>query len=144
MSYKKQTVNESTPFLSRARCKFCGKFPQHYFCTKNKTWHKDPNIIIDYFNSKWINIEKNFFISVLTEHYSPYELCSIGELSYYPQYKSYNPSFHSKSGIQGFFDVTEYLACPCGKTRWAFYQRTSKDRYEIVNRKCRNNYRNIF
>ena len=130
-------INLSTPFLQRAKCKFCEKGPSYYYCCRN-TFFLDATTPQKYM--QWVT-KHNY--RICTDDYlfeEPKQCTQLINLSYQLPYKGYTPTLHRCRGVQPRTDFIEYVICKCGKTTWQFYYRSAKNRPEIINRKCRNNF----
>ena len=131
-------VNFSSSFLARARCSACGQGPAHYYFSRNPISWYDP-----------INIKKMFefiklnFNRLSNEDYRIDDFIFSARTSFFNHsvnYKGYKPRLHRTKGVDPSSDVVEFLICNCGKTAWAFAERSIKNRPEIINRKSRYHY----
>jgi hypothetical protein len=131
-------VNLSCSFLERTRCKFCGELPYFYYCLRSKTYSKEA--FIPFNKMRWLT-KRNYKINnddyIINE---PRDFTNIAILSYSVPYMSYFVSPHRIKNIKSNYDYIEYVACPCGKSRWAFCFDFCNHKLEVINRKCRNKH----
>lgn len=70
----------------------------------------------------------------------PKHFHSLRNFNFYFRERSFTPSMHHKLNMEYIDHVIEYLACPCGRTVWAFNQKDGEERPEIKHRKGRYSY----
>jgi hypothetical protein len=131
-------INLSTPFPTRARCKYCGKHPEVYFYMREPYLFRDATKVT---RSAWSafmrmitgRLTGDFYLSA-----SPSEYRNVSDFAYKPDHK-YNPKAHKNKGVPATENKVEYLMCgnSCGKTVWAFTDKAIVNRPEILNRKAR-------
>ena len=134
---KKQiiTVNASTSFASRARCKICGKPPSIYFFSRNSILWYDPNRSKNVFEFIRKHCKR-----LSSEEYKYVDFPHVSKISYFTHmvnYKGYKPKLHRSRGVDPVFDIIEYLTCDCGSTLWAFSEINTYSRPEICKRKAK-------
>ncbi len=135
-------VSLSTPFVTRARCKFCGKFPSIYYCYRNYTQYIDVSSVKSRLDSikKYRNsFREDYYLSA-----NPINFKSINSFSYIPDFKDYCPLLHRTKGSHNILRFIDCLACRCGRSTWAFSQKSTKNRPEIFNRKSKNKFENKY
>jgi hypothetical protein len=132
------SINLSSTFVVRAKCKECGESPNTYY------WMNQP--------SYWYNIRssqdmfswyKKHIKRMTGDWYKvnkPKNFHSTKHFNFYWSEKSYNPALHQHIGINPSENIVECLACPCGVSVWMFAQRPAETRMEIKNRKARSKY----
>lgn len=129
-----QTVNLSSSFIFRSKCKFCGKSPFIYYYANEKHLSKSPTKPEIYL------ITRDWFID-----FDPVEYKKVSTFMHSTNYyKNFNPSLHknrmqiSKNLISPYHKVfNEFLLCPCSKTTWSFTNKNDKKRPEVLHRKSR-------
>jgi hypothetical protein len=129
----------SNTFSVRARCKDCGKGPSYYYYTRKPFLYKN---VRDYIrSSEWM---RGYIKRMTSDWYldaTPRYFHGLEEFSFKIDDKSYLPAAHRIRGAASPKDnVTEIIGCVCGKTLWAFNQRSIQNRSEITNRKGRYSY----
>ncbi|CAB4197033.1 hypothetical protein UFOVP1290_553 [uncultured Caudovirales phage] len=135
-------VSLSTPFITRARCKFCGKFPSIYFCCRNYTQYIDVKCVKDRLDliKKYRNsFREDYFLSV-----DPIFFKSVHDFAYVPEFKAYCPALHRTKGSHNIFRYIDCLTCNCGRSTWYFSQKSIKNRAEIFHRKSKNKFTNKY
>lgn len=128
-------INYSTPFTLRARCKFCGSGPTHYYYTRSDTLWFNPNRIKEHFD-----LMKKYCKRMCSNYYlidDPKYFNSLIGFSFFVSFNKYRPKLHSGRGTHPVFDLVEHLRCECTRTDWAFYDKSTITRPEIFNRKSR-------
>ena len=131
-------INAANTFPVRAKCRFCMKGPTHYFMQKLPIKWYNVKVIKELFDasSKYFKrMNQDFYLIE-----KPISFTGLAAFNCYPVYKSYNPALHIKRGIVAFGDVTECLACYCGRTTWGFAQKSIIRRPDVIQRKARYNY----
>jgi hypothetical protein len=131
-------VNLSTTFLIRTKCKFCATGPVHYFTGKTTIKWLSPHKAKGNYKFYFKFIKRVNYDYYLDE--APKKYTSMSPFTHTPAYKGYNPALHKKRGVSAINDFVEYLCCDCGRSKWVFSQKATKQRPEIVNRKAKNNY----
>lgn len=136
-------INISSPFMVRTRCVECGGAPNYYFYARKPYLYKEANQQV--IGSKWM---RGFVKRLTSDWYldsEPRYFHDIEEFSFTLDDKGYLPNLHrSRGGSKYKEDVIEFVGCDCGQTVWAFNQKSTKNRPEIVNRKGRYTYPNRF
>jgi hypothetical protein len=142
--YKSETikVSLSETFMVRSRCKHCGELPSVYFYFKNPILFEDVNEVKHVFNfiRKYINrMCEDFYLME-----NPSNFIHMSFFGFKLNFKGFNPKLH-KTRTPWFnykqeLEITEFLGCECGKTSWAFSDKTTRRRPEIVLRKSRYKY----
>lgn len=142
--YKSETikVNVSETFMVRSRCKSCGELPSSYYYYKNPILFEDVSDVKELFGF----IRK--YISRLCDDFyladSPTNFVHMSFFGFKLNFKGYNPKLHRTRTpfIQHKqeLEITEFLTCKCGKTSWAFSDKTVRQRPEIILRKGRYRY----
>lgn len=131
-------VNLSSTFAIKNVCTECGKSPSHHYTAYLPNYWLDPRssqAIFDWYkkfikrmNSSWYrNHQPRHFFSMKSFNFSWME-------------KSYTPALHQHAIGDEEVNVVDYLTCPCGKSVWAFAQKSAQNRIEIRNRKAKYNY----
>jgi hypothetical protein len=141
-AYKLQRVriNISSSFMARALCKECGKGPAYYYHVRLPFIWKDVSDQI--IGSKWF---RSWIKRLVSDWYlvsEPRYFRDISEFSASFPDAHYNPTAHMKRGLPKVEkdNVMEMLGCECGATVWAFNQKSTKNRPEVINRKGRYKY----
>lgn len=130
---KRITLNISSTFLIRSRCKSCSTIPNIYWYVRNTTLVLDPRIVMDSF-AFWSNFSKSFNSSYYLFD-DPKNSTNISQFKY-KLYKAYRPRLHRTIGANPQFDIVEFLMCSCGKSNWAFSEKAIVNR-EIIHHKAR-------
>lgn len=131
-------VSLSSPFITRARCKFCGNFPSIYFCYRNGMKYIDFNCVKEYLDriKKYRNsFREDYYLSV-----DPINFNSVNSFFYVAGFKSYCPMVHRTKGTDGRFSYIDCFTCECGRSSWSFSQKLIEYRPEIFNRKSKNKF----
>lgn len=133
-------INLSTPFPTRARCKYCGKHPELYYHIREPHLTVDPNQALQ---GPWMRFIK-MIAAFTTDYYlsfDPIEFKTVSDFAHKLLGSKYNPKLHKNKGIPAD-NKTEYLICgyPCGKSIWAFTDKSISKRPEILNRKARTTF----
>jgi hypothetical protein len=131
-------INLSTTFLIRTKCKFCASGPVHYFVGKSAIKWFDPHKAKDNFKFYFKFIKRMNYDFYLDEN--PKQYTSMSPFTHTPTYKGYYPTLHKKRGVPVINDFIEYLCCDCGRSKWVFSQKSTRQRPEITNRKAKNSY----
>lgn len=140
--HKQETIriNISSTFMARGRCKFCKSGPEYYYgCFKPHMWSD-----IKYYknftarNKQWIRR----MCSSWYKEFEPRTFDSNYEFAFRLEYYSLRPTVFRAHGapMSQRSNVVECLACECGRTVWAFNQKSTKNRPEITNRKGKYGY----
>jgi len=136
----KEQINKiclSNPVLMRARCKYCGGFPEEYSYSRfgwNTYDYRDFLNWFIYVQHNTSRLCKDFYLEG-----NPSDFHSASFFSYSPRFKSYNSVLHYKRGVAiNWFE--ESLSCKCGRTLWVFNQKSHKYQKEVVNRKSEKTY----
>lgn len=140
VAWKKHTVNInlSSAFIQRTRCPHCLQYPIEYYWYNNGNLYKDVRMSQSMF--MWIKKLTKRFNSSWYKKYQPRNFNNIENFSFYWMDMSYRPILHHKIGVYSVENLIEFLTCPCGKSIWAFNQKSTQSRMEIKNRKGRYNY----
>jgi hypothetical protein len=127
-------VSLSTPFVTKARCRYCKGFPSYYYYARNPTLWYNPRRITESFKmmSKYIKRLSNDFHSAK----NPRFCTKVSEIFHQVSYKGYRPRLHRTRGSNPTQDIVEYLMCECGRTSWGFTDKSIKGRPEILNKKA--------
>lgn len=135
-------VNLSETFMVRSRCKSCGELPSMYYYFKNPIFFEDVHEIRYMFDflKKYINrMCADFYLIE-----SPTDFVHMSNFCFRLQTKGYNPKIHKTHSFlhnyKSICEITEFLTCECGKTSWAFSDKTAKFRPEIILKKSRYKY----
>lgn len=132
-------INLSTTFPARARCKYCTEVPTlHYSIREPFLWF-DPNRVI---RSAWIEYIRKYLSKFVNDFYiieEPKNIKTSTIFSYKPDNK-YDPKIHKNKGVMSVDNRVEFLTCECGKSVWAFTDKSVVNRPEIVNRKARSTF----
>lgn len=133
-------INISSTFLTRARCKDCGKGPDFYYASMQPFKWKEIKHFLIYskFSKRWVKR----MVSNWYQEFSPRYFHDLGDFSFALEAKGFNPALHKSRGIDVLDrdNVVEYVGCECGATVWAFNEKSTKRRPEITNRKGRYKY----
>lgn len=135
-------INVSSTFAVRTKCKFCNYGPTHYYYSKNPPSTVSHREALNFFN--WV---KKYYSRFCRDFYlfeDPANISSTKILNHSVNYKGFRAKLHKNKGVSPSIDFTDCLVCDCGKTTWAFYQRSSLNRLEIINRKGRYGYKTIY
>ncbi len=140
MKQSKLGVNISSTFMAKSRCKKCGSPPQYnrYFYFQTSNFFKSPRK-----QSSLINFLKKHFKRMCEDYYLsnyPSRYNSVSPFSHSASYKGFVPKLHKNKGVSATENYTEIITCYCGRTTWAFYQKSAENRPEIINKKGRFNY----
>jgi len=131
-------INLSSTFIVKNKCVECNKHPNEYYWINLPPYYYDPTNSYELFD--WI---KKYIKRMTGSWYmkrSPRHFKSIKDFNFYWSEKSYKAALHQHFNIEATDHVIEYLACPCGRTVWAFNQKDAEERPEIKNRKARYSY----
>jgi hypothetical protein len=137
-NYQSVRVNLSSSFIAKSRCKFCATGPQNYFISKLVTKWYDHSFIKERAAAYLKRLRRMNFDFYLDS--SPKHFKSVKFLIHTVFYKGYDPVLHKNRGVPAVANYMEYLACHCGRTQWAFVQKSAAARPEIIQRKSRNKY----
>jgi hypothetical protein len=135
-------VNLSETFMVRSRCTSCGELPSMYYYFKNPILFDDVNEIryLFTFIRKYVNRMCNDFYLIDR----PGDFIRMGFFGFRLNFKGYNPKLHRTrtpwARYKQDLEITEFLTCECGKTSWAFSDKTVKLRPEIILKKARYKY----
>ena len=135
-------VNLSETFMVRSRCNSCGELPSMYYYFKNPLLFDDPNEVklLFTFIRKYISRMCDDFYLIE----SPSSFHHMSFFGFRAAFKGYNPKLHRTRtpwfNYKQELEITEFLTCECGKTSWAFSDKTVKSRPEIVLKKARYKY----
>jgi hypothetical protein len=133
-------INISSTFLPRARCKSCGKGPDFYYASMRPFKWKDVKYfrMYSHLSKKWIKR----MVSNWYQEFQPRYFNKLGDFSFALEVKDYNPVLSKVRGadMPERDNVIEYVGCECGATVWAFNDKSSRTRPEIMNRKGRYKY----
>lgn len=137
-------INLSTPFPTKSRCKRCGSYPSMYYYLMGKVLRHDPRSSI---NIKF-SLLKKYCKRMCNDQYllvAPKYFNELESFSHKTSYKGFLPKLHRVRGSNQYCsDFIEYLMCDCGATSWAFSNRSVQGRVEIMNRKARGKYPQIY
>ena len=142
--YKKEIVkiNLSETFMVRSKCKYCAEQPSIYYYVKNPLLWQDPSRIKEIFA-----FIKKYVHRMCSDFYLMEDPSSFYHISFFgfkTSFSGYNPKLHKTRTPWAFYkqetEITEFLTCECGRTSWAFTDKTAKYRPEIVLRKARYRY----
>lgn len=133
-------INISSTFMVRARCKFCKNGPDYYYgCFKPHMWD-DISRYRGFTgrNKQWIKR----MCSSWYKEFEPYTFDDIYEFTFRLEYQSFRPTLFRAHGatMSQRANVLECLTCKCGRTVWAFNQKSTKNRPEVTNRKGKYGY----
>lgn len=128
----KLSPNISSTFPLRSKCRHCMSSPNRYYCLKSPTLWFSPESQNKMYH--WIKRNINRTCLDLFTNFS-FKIDSVSEFSHPVNYKGFRPKLHKNKWVHPFMEYIDILVCKCGKTSWAFYQRSSKNRPEIYNRK---------
>lgn len=135
-------VNLSETFMVRSRCKLCGKLPSMYYYFKNPILFDDVNEVKYLFGfiRKYISRMCDDFYLIE----SPSSFIHMSFFGFKLNFKGYNPKLHKTRTpwirYKQDLEITEFLTCECGKTSWAFSDKTVKLRPEIILKRARYKY----
>lgn len=130
-------VNVSSTFVIRAKCRHCHGGPKYYWNVRTKTFHGSINIMRSRFASAMKNNDRicsDFYMG-----YQPRVYHGINSFSFQIDFNKYPARLHKNKGVPSY-ERTEMLECECGKTLWAFNEKSAKNRPEISQRKSRYKY----
>ena len=131
------SVNISSSFLPRARCKICGNGPSWYFFKTKTAAHSNAT---EYRNrSKY---KRKAIKHVNSNHYAKGQprWYKISDYATILKDKSYRTVLHRNFGANRLSAIDEFLSCECGSTNWGFSRKSLNKRLESVNRRGRYNY----
>lgn len=133
-------INLSSTFVIKNKCPFCNKHPSEYYWVNLPPYYYDPRSSQEVFDwiKKYIKHVTPFISSYTKEN--PRNFKSIKEFSIFWRERYYKSALHQHLNIELTSHIIEYLACPCGRTTWAFNQKDTEERPEINNRKARYKY----
>ena len=142
LMYKPEVIriNISSSFMTRARCKNCGKGPDYYYAVGQPIKWVDAHDFVMFSRTlkSWITkIISSWYLA-----FSPRYFQKLGDFSIEIDDKSYSPLFHRTRGanVGRHKRMVEFIGCPCGATVWAFNEKSVVKRPEITNRKGRYKY----
>lgn len=135
-------VNLSETFMVRSRCNSCGELPTIYYYFKN------PILFEDIHDTRYLfDFLKKYIHRMCLDFYlmeSPSHFTYMSIFGFTPTSKGYNPKLHRTRTPwikhKQELEITEFLSCKCGKTSWAFSDKTVKLRPEIILKKARYKY----
>jgi hypothetical protein len=132
-------IRLSTPFVGR-KCKHCGEGPTWYWYTRNPTMWVNPRKEMDQFDvyKRFAKFNLDFYLEEEPKYFTRTSAFT------YDHHHSYRPRLHRTRGTNPVFDRVEYLSCNCGKTSWAFNQRSGNMKPERKHRRARHNFPNEF
>lgn len=130
------SINLSSSFLYRARCKKCGKTVETAFSTRSRLSLISNNIDNKYF--RWYSCNKTIIDYLRHEsfYFLSFRYFVNTDTCCFIPCKSFSSSFVRKLGIQDI-EYIDIATCSCGNTRWIFYYFSAQNKPEIINRKCR-------
>jgi hypothetical protein len=133
-------INISSTFLIKNRCKACGKHPSDYYYIRKCRVYKDIDEL-NYYSKSFKKRIGRFILDWYLDS-DPKFFCDIKDFSFCIRDKSYLPRLHNTRGepSNNKDHVIEMLGCECGKTTWAFNNKSIKNSPEIINRKGRYGY----
>ncbi len=133
-------INISSSFMTRARCKKCGKGPDFYYAILKPYKWKSARHALFYseITRRWISR----MVSSWYLQFSPRFFNELDDFTFKLEDKAYNPILHRtrNSNAPERDNVIEFVGCGCGSTVWAFNDKSTKKRPEITNRKGRYRY----
>ena len=139
-------INLSETFMVRSRCKLCGDFPSIYYYVKNPLLWSDPHKVKEIFS-----FIKKYVHRMCSDFYlmeNPSNFYYVGYFGFKVSFKGYNPKLHHTRTPWSYYkqetEITEFLTCECGRTAWAFSDKTVKFRPEIIFKRARYKYPNKF
>jgi hypothetical protein len=138
------TVNISSSFFKRAKCKDCGGGPNYYYPLRKPVLWDDPRQLLA--ASKWLRT----FIKRLVEDWyldaTPKYFTEANEFSYSPSDKHFTPTRFRTRGLptKQEDNVIDVMVCECGASVWWYNQKSVKNKPEIVNRKGKYGYPDRF
>jgi hypothetical protein len=130
-------INISSTFLSRARCKNCGKNPSFYYYVRKPFLWKDisEQISTSKLFREWIErMSADWYLDSAPKYFH-----DIKEFSFSLDDKHYVPTLHRMRGVDST-NIVELVVCECGASTWAFADKSNRKRPEITNRKGRYKY----
>lgn len=137
-------INISLTFMAKTRCKFCMGPPDYYYA-RVKPYHFESVHQYKRYtmrNKRWIKR----MCSSWYKEYQPRGFDDTYEFSFRLDCLQFRPA---KNRVRGADladwaserdNVVECLGCECGRSIWAFNQKSTKNRPEITNRKGRYTY----
>lgn len=130
-------ANLSSSFVVRAKCKYCLGGPKHYWSSRNKSYCSSP----DAMQTRFLAVKKSSkrFCQDYYLDSNPREFTGLSAFVFTVSFKSYPARLHKNKGVSSF-ERTEIVECECGKTQWAFNEKSSRNRPEITQRKARYKY----
>lgn len=135
-------INLSSTFVIKNKCTECNKHPDEYYWIQLPPYYYDVRSSQAVFD--WIKKYIKRMVSSWYTKHEPRHFKTIRDFNFFWMEKSYKPSIHQHLNLEETDHVIEYLACPCGRTVWAFNQKDAEHRPEIKNRKARYSYPNKF
>jgi len=129
------TINISSSFLARSRCKSCGKGPKYYFSVNKPYLYflVNQRIFTSKAIRKWItNLVTNWYLSL-----QPKQFKNMKNFKIALNDKHFTPTLHRTRGsdVKDRDNIIDMISCDCGETTWAYNEKSVKNRPEITNRK---------
>lgn len=133
-------INISMSFMARTRCKFCGGMPDYYYARVKPYNFETVQFYKRYTlrNKRWIRRMCNSWY----KDYQPRMFDDTYEFSFRLDCLQFRPAINRTRGSEMLErdNAIECLGCECGRSIWAFNQKSVKKRPEITNRKGRYSY----
>jgi hypothetical protein len=119
-NYRKHLVQIllSTTFINRTKCRHCLDYSNFMYRVRNPPINKDIMISIrkfEYIRSTVKRMCDDYYLK-----FDPKLFRSNSVFSHDVSYKGYNPRMHRMRNVQKALNFTEFVACKCGQTSWAF------------------------
>lgn len=135
--YKPKTVgiSLSSSFMAKARCRYCGERPTHYFGMYKQNYWDDVSHYRSFTPRNWRWVRR--MCSSWYKGYEPKEFNSVFDFTFRLDYKNYRVTLHRARGVDISMrdNIIDCVTCECGRTVWAFNQSSTKKRPEVANRK---------
>jgi hypothetical protein len=140
LQWKPQVVriNISSTFVIKNKCVECNKQPDEYYWVNLAPYYYDVRSaqwLFDWYKKYVKRMTGSWYMKRAPKHFH-----LIRDFNFYWTEKSFKPALHHKLNVEATDHVIEYLACPCGRTVWAFNQKDGEERPEIKHRKGRYGY----
>jgi hypothetical protein len=134
------SINISSSFCQRSRCKSCGSGPAYYYpLRKGIQWHD-----VQQFQKAspwlrfWLNkTHEDWYLESQPKHFT-----NMSNFTFRLSDKSFNPIRHRTRGndLPESLNVIDVVVCGCGKTQWKFCEKSARQKPEVFHRKGKYHY----
>lgn len=132
------SVNVSSSFLPRAKCKMCGQGPAFYYFKTKRIAIVDTSEFRKQYSKKEKTRSSSRKFRGPTTDYSRWH--KISDFSLKVSQDSYSTFAHRAAKSVRPSKIEEFLSCECGSTVWGFERAQFNKRPESLNRRAKYNY----